>query len=109
MKQYELWWADLPLPAGTRPVLLLSRDGAAAYLSRLLVVEVTSKIRSIPQELVLGKLDGLPRRCVANLDHLTSVPVGILRERIGALPRHRLPELKRALGYAVGWTEITSA
>ena len=28
VKQYELCWADLPVPAGRRPVLLLSRGAA---------------------------------------------------------------------------------
>src|SRR5262245_31854920 len=27
VKQYELWWAELPKPVGARPVLLLSRNG----------------------------------------------------------------------------------
>ena len=26
MKQYEIWWAELPEPVGRRPVLLLTRD-----------------------------------------------------------------------------------
>ena len=26
MKQGEIWWAELPKPAGRRPVILLSRD-----------------------------------------------------------------------------------
>ncbi len=42
VKQYELWWAELPEPVGTRPVLLLSRSGAYQYLNRVLVVEVTT-------------------------------------------------------------------
>ncbi len=28
MKQFEIWWADLPEPVGKRPVLLLSRNDA---------------------------------------------------------------------------------
>lgn len=109
MKQYELWWAELPTPVGTRPVLLLSRDGAYAYLSRVLAVEVTSKIRGIPQEVVLGRREGMPRRCVANLDNLRSVSVASLRDRIGLLPATRVLDVKRALGYALGWIELSAA
>ena len=39
MKQYEIWWATLPLPVGRRPVLLLSRNPAYSYLNKVLVAE----------------------------------------------------------------------
>jgi mRNA interferase MazF len=107
VRQYELWWAELPEPIGTRPVLLLSRTGAYQYLSHVLVVEVTTKIRMIPQELALGKREGLPRRCVANFDNLHSIEVSSLSERIGGLAADRIVEAKRALGHAVGWIELT--
>jgi hypothetical protein len=29
MKQFEVWWADLPEPAGRRPVLLLPWGGGS--------------------------------------------------------------------------------
>ena len=108
MKQYELWWAELPEPVGTRPVLLLSRSGAYQYLNRVLVVEVTTKVRQIPQELVLGRREGLPRSSVANFDNLRAVPVSTLVERIGCLTAARIIEAKHALGYALGWIELTT-
>ncbi|HWO24283.1 MAG TPA: type II toxin-antitoxin system PemK/MazF family toxin [Kofleriaceae bacterium] len=108
MRQYEIWWAELPEPIGTRPVLLLSRNGAYQYLSRVLAVEVTTKIRAIPQELVLGRRDGMPQRCVANFDNLLAVPVSTLVEQIGGLSAGRIIEVKHALGHAVGWIELTS-
>ena len=108
MKQYELWWAQLPEPVGTRPVLLLSRNGAYQYLSRVLAVEVTTKVRTIPQELVLGRREGMPRSCVANFDNLRAVPVSMLVERIGCLSAARIIEAKHALGYTVAWIELTS-
>ena len=108
MKQYELWWAELPEPVGTRPVLLLSRSGAYQYLNRVLVVEVTTKVRVIPQELALGRREGMARSCVANFDNLRTVPVSILVERIGGLATARIVEVKHALGHAVGWIELTT-
>jgi mRNA interferase MazF len=108
VKQYETWWVDLPEPIGTRPVVLLSRDAAYEYLGRVLAVEVTSRVRGIPQEIGLGAREGLPQRCVANLDNLRAVPKSALRERAGRLAPRRIAELKRALGYALGWTELTT-
>lgn len=108
MRQYETWWVELPDPVGTRPVLLLSRSPAYEYLNRVLAVEVTSRVRGIPQEIGLGAREGLPQRCVANLDNLRAVPKSALRERAGRLAPRRIEELKRALGYVLGWTELTA-
>ena len=59
MKQYEIRWANLPKPIGRRPVLLLSRTPAYSYLSKAIVAEITTNIRAIPQEINLGKREGL--------------------------------------------------
>ena len=108
MKQYEIWWADLPAPVGTRPVLLLTRDSAYAYLNRVLAVEVTTRVRGIPQEVELGSREGMPKRCVANLDNVRAVPKAALRAVAGRISATRASELKRALGHALAWTELTS-
>jgi mRNA interferase MazF len=108
LKQYEIWWATLPDPIGTRPVLLLSRDPAHDYLNRVLVAEVTSTTRGIPQEVELGSREGMPRKCVANLDNLRAVPKRLLSERAGRLSARRVVEVKRALGHALSWRELTA-
>ena len=107
MRQYEIWWASLPEPVGRRPVLLLSRSAAFAYLTRVLVVEVTTTVRGIPQEVSLGGHEGLPRPCVANLDALRTIPRARLDSRIGKLAVRRHVELKRALGHVLHWPELT--
>lgn len=106
MRQYEIWWASLPPPVGRRPVLLLSRDSAYALLNKVIVVEVTSTIRSIPVEVRLGPREGLSRPSVANLDNVHVVARSDLVSRIGSLASTRILELKRALGHALGWPEL---
>jgi mRNA interferase MazF len=106
VKQYEIWWATLALPVGRRPVLLLSRTPGYEYLTRVIVAEVTSRIRGIPQEVPLGRAEGLRSACVANLDNVHIVPKATLQRRIGALARSRHREVKRALGYALDWAEL---
>jgi len=106
MKQYEIRWAELPLPIGRRPVVLLTRASAYDYLKRVIVAEVTTTIRDIPQEVVLGRAEGMRERCVANLDNVHVILAGALRERAGALAPRRHREIKRALGYALDWAEL---
>jgi mRNA interferase MazF len=106
MKQYEIRWADLPIPIGRRPVLLLTRSAAYQYLNKVIVAEVTSTVRGIPQELPLGKNEGLRQPCVANMDNIHVVLKSALGDRIGVLHTRREPEIKRALGYALNWPEL---
>jgi mRNA interferase MazF len=108
VKQFDIWWARLPEPVGRRPVLLLGRSTALAYLSRVLAVEVTTTIRAIPQEVSLGRREGLARACVANLDALRTIPIDFLEAPIGRLAQRRQVEVKRALGHALHWPELTS-
>ena len=108
MRQYELRWAELPAPAGRRPVLLLTRTQAYRYLNRVLVAEVTRTARAIPQEIRVGAREGLPLPSVANFDNIRVVPKALLGDRIGALAPAREVEVKRALGFTLGWPELIS-
>jgi mRNA interferase MazF len=106
MRQYEIRWANLPVPIGRRPVLLLTRTSGYAYLNKVIVAEVTSTIRGIPQEVLLGKKEGLQHSSVANMDNLHVVPKSLLDDRIGMLEAGREVEIKSALGYALDWPEL---
>jgi mRNA interferase MazF len=107
LKQFEIWWTSLPEPVGRRPVLLLGRTSAFAYLTRVLAVELTTTIRAIPQEVLLGRREGLPRPCVANFDALRTIPLSCLDTPIGRLAVRRQVEVKRALGHVLHWAELT--
>jgi mRNA interferase MazF len=87
-------------------VLLLSRDDAYSYLHKFVAAEVTTTIRSIPVEVPLGKREGLPKPCVANCDNLRTIGRPMLKERISRLSPQRVGEVKRAVGYALGWSEL---
>src|SRR5271156_5597687 len=106
MRQFEIWWANLPAPAGRRPVLLLSRNDAYEYLNKFIVAEITTTIRDIPMEVRLGKPDGLSGSCVANLDNGRTVAKESFESRAGVLAVSRRREVKRALGYALAWEEL---
>ena len=106
MRQYDVWWAELPAPVGARPVLLLSRDAAYEYLNKFIVAEITTNIRSIPQEVALGPAEGMRKPCAANLDNIRTVAKSWLVKQVGTLAARRHVEVKRALGAALGWEEL---
>jgi mRNA interferase MazF len=105
MRQYEIWWADLPAPVGRRPVLLLTRTAAYRYLNKVIVAEITTAIREIPQEVPIGEPEGLVPS-VANFDNIHVVAKHLLSSRVGVLAASREREVKRALGYALDWAEL---
>jgi len=106
VRRFEIWWANLPAPAGRRPVLLLSRSDAYDYLSKFIVAEITTTIRAIPVEVRVGRREGLPSACVVNLDNIRTVARQWLERRAGLLAPARRSEVKRALGYALAWDEL---
>ncbi len=102
MRRGEIWWAVLEPPAGRRPVVLLSRDEAYSVRSLVIVAPVTTRIRRIPSEVVLGVGDGVPQDYVANLDTITTVPKNCLRSRLAALSPARLKQIDAAVHFALG-------
>ena len=106
MKQYEIRWANMPAPIGRRPVLLLTRPPAFGYLNKLIVAEVTSTIRDIPQEVRVGENEGLAHPSVVNFDNVHVIAKKLLGERVGVLDPSRERDVKRALGYALDWSEL---
>ena len=101
MKRGEVWWAELPPPAGRRPVVLISRNAAYAVRLSITVAPVTRTIRDIPVEVPLGLEDGLPARCVVNVDDVTTIPKSSLRQLISTLSSVRLAEIDAAIRFAL--------
>jgi len=101
MKRGEVWWANLPLPIGKRPVVLLSRDEAYSVRNAVTVAEVTKTVRGIPVEVLLGPEDGLLRKCAANLDTLMTIRKELLIERISLLRSEKMAEVQKAVKFAL--------
>jgi len=97
----EVWWAEHP-ETGRRPFLVLTREVAIPVLERLVVVPATRTVRGIPSEVALGEEDGMPEPCVLSFDNVTTLPKGLLTERICRLGLDRLAEACAALRHATG-------
>ena len=102
MTRGEVWWANLPAPIGKRPVVLLSRDEAYSVRNAVTVAEVTTKIRGIPVEVLLGPDDGLSKKCVANLDTIVTIRKELLVERITLLQKDKIDQIDDAIKFALG-------
>ena len=101
MKRGEVWWAQLPPPAGRRPVVLLSRDSAYRVRSAVTVAPVTRTMRNIPVEVILDQQDGLPTRCIVNADNITTIPKSLLTQRIAVLSAQRIQQIDDAIRFAL--------
>jgi mRNA interferase MazF len=101
MTRGDVWWAELPLPAGKRPVILVSRESSYAIRSKVTVIEVSTTIRLLPTEVPMGPAEGLPRPCVANADNLVTIPKQWLSSRIATLGPNKLKALDDALRFAL--------
>ena len=91
-----------PAPDKQRPVLILTRGSALEYLSRVTVAPITSTVRGVPSEVVLGPEDGMKQVCAVNLHNVVTVPQAGVGRRLAQLTPPRLREVCAALAFAVG-------
>lgn len=91
-----------PRPDKQRPVVVLMRESAIAYLSAVTVAPITSTIRSVPSVVRLTEADGMKGSCAVNLHNVVTVSKERLGRRVAALSPQRLQEICSALGFALG-------
>ena len=101
MRRGEVWWTEQPEPIGRRPVVLLSRDEAYDVRNAVTIAQVTTTVRNIPVEVPLDEKDGLPQKCVVNLDTITTIRKSILTERICSLKQEKIGQIDKAIKFAL--------
>ena len=89
-------------PDKHRPVLILSRSEAINILHTVLVAPLTSTIRGLPSEVVVGTTEGLKRESAINLDHIQTVERTHLSHYIGRLKPDQMQAVCRAIAVATG-------
>ncbi|MBI5482087.1 MAG: type II toxin-antitoxin system PemK/MazF family toxin [Deltaproteobacteria bacterium] len=97
--QGEVWWADLPDPAGSgpgfrRPVVVVQGDALnRSRLATVVCVPLTSNLRwaAAPGNVLLdAAATGLPKDSVANASQIVTVDRAFLSERVGRLARRHI-------------------
>ncbi len=102
MRRGEVRWYSFKPPDKKRPVLILTRDSALTFLNEVTIAPITSNIRDIPTEIVLGHEDGMSHRCAVNFDHLQTVSKAKLGEIITILSTEKMSEAGLAICFALG-------
>lgn len=85
-----------------RPVVVLTRDSAVAYLATVTVAPITSTIRGVPSEVVLNEEDGMRAPCAVNLHTAVTVSQDRLGRRVAHLSSLRMGEICGALRFSLG-------
>jgi mRNA interferase MazF len=89
-------------PDKNRPVVVITRDSAIAYLGTVTVAPITSTIRGVPSEVLLSEEDGMKVPCAVNLHNPVTVAQDKLGKRVAQLSPTRMHELCAALRFSLG-------
>jgi mRNA interferase MazF len=81
---------------------LLSRDTAYTVRRAATIALITRTIHGIPVEVALDRSDGMPTRCVINLDTINTIPLALLEKRICTLSDAKMALVEDAIHFALG-------
>lgn len=102
LQRGDIWMHRFAPPDKQRPVVVLTRAGALPHLRSVTVAPVTSTIRGMDSEVVIGPDEGLKRISVVNLDNVQTVDQRQLRHYVGHLDHATMQAVCRALAVATG-------
>lgn len=111
ISQGEIWWADLPEPAGSgpgfrRPVVVVQSDALnQSRIATVVCIPLTSNLKwaLAPGNVRLSaRTTGLPKDSVANVSQLVTLDKDLLTKRVGRLPRAKLELLFLGIDLVLG-------
>lgn len=109
--QGEIWWAELPAPAGSgpgfrRPVVVVQGNPLnRSRLATVVCVPLTSNLtwaEAPGNTLLPSKAVGLPKDSVANASQIVSIDRSFLAERVGRLGPKRLAQILHGVDVVLG-------
>ena len=98
----EIWQYRSAAPDKRRPVVIVSRQEVLPLLRTAMVAPITSTIRGLPSEVIVGADEGLKRDSAINLDHVQTVEQRFLFRFLGSLSETKMRQVCRALALATG-------
>ena len=109
--QGEIWWADLPMAAGSGPgfrrplVVVQGNPLNNSRLSTVVCVPLTSNLawESAPgNTFVSAKASGLSKDSVANASQLFAIDRAFLSSRVGKLTPKRMEQILASIDVVLG-------
>ena len=111
VSQGEIWWADLPDPAGAgpgfrRPVVIVQGDHLnRSRIAAVVCVPLTSNLawaRAPGNVLLSARASRLPKDSVANASQIVAVDRAFLAERVGKLAPKDLAQVMSGVDVVLG-------
>jgi mRNA interferase MazF len=111
VSQGEVWWADLPAPAGSapgfrQPVLIVQGNHLnRSRIATVVGVPLTSNrtwARAPGNVLLPANAAGLPKDSVANASQIITVDQAFLTERVAKLPPKHLAQVMSGIDVVLG-------
>lgn len=111
ISQGEVWWADLPPPAGSgpgfrRPVVVVQGDALnRSRLATVVCVPLTSNVQwaDAPGNVLLTtRLTRLPKDSVANVSQIVALDKALLSERVSKLSQAKVELLLAGIDVVLG-------
>lgn len=109
--QGEVWWADLPEPAGSgpgfrRPVVVVQGNALnRSRIATIVCVPLTSNVtwgRAPGNVLLPAKVSGLPKDSVANVSQIVAIDRAFLTERVAKLSPKNLAQVMSGIDIVLG-------
>jgi mRNA interferase MazF len=109
--QGDVWWADLPKPAGSgpgfrRPVVVVQGDALnRSRISTVVCVPLSTNLKwaDAPGNVLLGSdLTGLAKDSVANVSQLITLDKALLTERVGKISKIKAELLLTGIDIVLG-------
>ena len=81
----------------TRPVVVLTREAARAAMTKVTVAPITSTVKGLSSEVLVGPGNGLEQASVIALDNVVTIPANLLGRTVGFLNSDQESLLARAI------------
>jgi len=85
---------------------VLTRQEVIGHLHNVTVAPITTTVRGIPTEVVIGRESGLKTTSAISLDNLATVPKDGLRSFVGTVSSPVLAIIRGALFFALGFDDL---
>lgn len=111
----EIWWADLPEPAGSspgfpRPVLIVQSDKFnRSRINTVIIAIISTNTRLANAEgnvLLTARQSNLPKDSVVNVSQLFTIDESALRDFVAALSAKKMEQVDKGLRLVLSLPKI---